>query len=157
VRTSLWWGCRRAHGQPSSCSKTRTNAAEPIAKRGVVVVARVADSPICFPHDAPKLTRGAPPTRGSFLLFSLRSGAYPTAARFELELGLVLHELATAKHGALSVPGGTVVRRARAGGTRVTLCWRERGGPNSWPPRAGGIWHETNRATLGSGDGRATV
>jgi PAS domain S-box-containing protein len=56
----------------------------------------------------------------------------PSAA---LTLGLVLHELATnaAKHGALADAAGAVEIRSRvrraAGGRRLALVWRERGGP----------------------------
>jgi two-component system CheB/CheR fusion protein len=56
----------------------------------------------------------------------------PSAA---LTLGLVLHELATnaAKHGALAGAAGAVEIRSRvrraAGGRRLALVWRERGGP----------------------------
>jgi two-component system, chemotaxis family, CheB/CheR fusion protein len=61
-------------------------------------------------------------------------------------LGLVLHELATnaAKHGARSVPGGSVElpwsAEPAAGGMRVTLSWRERGGPPiAGPPEQEGF------------------
>jgi PAS domain S-box-containing protein len=56
----------------------------------------------------------------------------PSAA---LALGLTLHELATnaAKHGALASPAGSIEIGAQVGagsdGRRLTLTWRERGGP----------------------------
>lgn len=62
----------------------------------------------------------------------------PAAA---VALALCLHELATnaAKHGALSAPGGQVrvtwQVEQTGGRTRLTLDWRETGGP---PPRATG-------------------
>lgn len=62
-------------------------------------------------------------------------------------LGLALHELATnaAKHGALSVPEGSVEvswRLSRGGGARpasVEIAWRERGGPTVKPPQRQGF------------------
>ncbi len=56
-------------------------------------------------------------------------------------LGLAFHELTTnaARHGALSVPGGTVsVRWELADGT-VRLEWREAGGPEVAPPARSGF------------------
>jgi PAS domain S-box-containing protein len=52
----------------------------------------------------------------------------PAAAQ---DLVLVLHELATnaAKHGALSVPGGTVVLEGQVADGELRLVWRETGGP----------------------------
>jgi PAS domain S-box-containing protein len=65
----------------------------------------------------------------------------PSAA---LALGLTLHELATnaAKHGALASPAGSIEIGAQIGrgsrGRRLTLTWRERGGPPiGTPPRRG--------------------
>ena len=65
----------------------------------------------------------------------------PTAA---LALGLTLHELATnaARHGALASPSGSIEIGAQlgtgSGGRRLTLTWRERGGPPiGAPPRRG--------------------
>jgi PAS domain S-box-containing protein len=65
----------------------------------------------------------------------------PSAA---LALGLTLHELATnaAKHGALASPAGSIEIGAQVGtgsrGGRLTLTWRERGGPPiGAPPRRG--------------------
>ena len=61
-----------------------------------------------------------------------------------LALGLTLHELATnaAKHGALASPSGNIEIGAQVGtgsqGRRLTLTWRERGGPPiAAPPRRG--------------------
>ncbi len=61
-----------------------------------------------------------------------------------LALGLTLHELATnaAKHGALASPSGSIEIGAQVGagsrGRRLTLTWRERGGPPiGAPPRRG--------------------
>jgi PAS domain S-box-containing protein len=57
-------------------------------------------------------------------------------------LGLVTHELATnaTKHGALSVPAGTVsITWSRAGGQGVRLIWEESGGPAVTPPTRKGF------------------
>jgi len=60
-------------------------------------------------------------------------------------LGMALHELATnaGKHGALSQDGGEVMlrwHRSGAGaGARVTIEWRESGGPPASPPAASGF------------------
>ena len=57
----------------------------------------------------------------------------PAAAQ---DLVLILHELATnaAKHGALSVPGGTVLVHGSRSGGGLLLCWHEAGGPPVGPP-----------------------
>jgi PAS domain S-box-containing protein len=59
-------------------------------------------------------------------------------------VAMLLHELATnaAKHGALSVPGGTVELRWSSGPPEgaLHLTWRERGGPPlAGPPARGGF------------------
>ena len=61
-------------------------------------------------------------------------------------LGLAFHELATnaAKHGALSVPGGSVevawvLKRPRGKAPAVEILWRERGGPAVRPPERRGF------------------
>ena len=71
-------------------------------------------------------------------------------------IGLALHELATnaAKHGALTVPAGTVTiewQRANANGA-TRLCWREQYGPRVKPPTRRGFGHtvlERMAASLG--------
>ena len=57
------------------------------------------------------------------------------------DLVLIVHELATnaAKHGALSVPGGTVTVDGRASDEGLLLCWREAGGPPVVPPAERGF------------------
>ena len=55
-------------------------------------------------------------------------------ARSAVDLGLIVHELATnaAKHGALSAGGTVEASWSLLGGEdqrRIRLCWRERGGP----------------------------
>jgi len=66
----------------------------------------------------------------------------PSAA---LTLGLALHELATnaAKHGALAGASGAIEIRSRvrseAGGRRLSLVWRERGGPPVETPERRGF------------------
>lgn len=60
-----------------------------------------------------------------------------------LHFSLILHELATnaLKHGAISVPGGSVAvswRRTGADRSSLEFVWRERGGPSVVePPRRG--------------------
>ncbi len=66
----------------------------------------------------------------------------PNAA---LALTMMLHEIATnaAKYGALSLPGGTVTAEWSLDGIpdsrRLTLVWRERGGPPVVPPQRRGF------------------
>ena len=63
----------------------------------------------------------------------------PAAAQ---SLGMALHELAAnaARHGALSVPGGSVTLEARREGADLVLAWREAGGPPvAGPPAARGF------------------
>ena len=65
-------------------------------------------------------------------------------AKQGLTLGLMLHELATnaAKHGALSVPDGSVRigwRAERDEVPRLRLSWEERGGPPVEPPQRRGF------------------
>nr|WP_245197629.1 HWE histidine kinase domain-containing protein [Jiella mangrovi] len=61
----------------------------------------------------------------------------PTAAQ---TIGLALHELATnaAKYGALSVPEGKV-QITWSTDDKLTLCWRESGGPTVTKPRRSGF------------------
>ncbi|HTK80284.1 MAG TPA: HWE histidine kinase domain-containing protein [Rhizomicrobium sp.] len=61
-------------------------------------------------------------------------------------LGLAIHEMATnaLKYGALSVPGGTVsvrwsVAPCGEGSERVTIEWKEHGGPRPVPPNREGF------------------
>ena len=67
------------------------------------------------------------------------------AADMVATLTLALHELATnaAKHGALSVPDGTVSLRWRLlpgpGERRVEIAWKEEGGPPVAPPAEEGF------------------
>jgi two-component sensor histidine kinase len=58
-----------------------------------------------------------------------------------LAFGLVTHELATnaAKYGALSTPGGCVSVDWRVDDRRLSLTWRERGGPRVAPPERRGF------------------
>jgi NO-binding membrane sensor protein with MHYT domain/two-component sensor histidine kinase len=62
-------------------------------------------------------------------------------ARQALALGMVFHELATnaAKYGALSTPDGCVAVAWSAGGGRLEIRWRERGGPPVRPPARRGF------------------
>jgi two-component sensor histidine kinase len=72
-------------------------------------------------------------------------------------IGLALHELATnaAKHGALTVPAGTVAiewQPAKANGA-TRLAWREQNGPRVKPPTRRGFGHtvlERMATSLGS-------
>jgi two-component sensor histidine kinase len=66
--------------------------------------------------------------------------AYLDANR-SMMLTLALHELATnaAKYGALSQASGTVSITWDLGGQRVSLCWRETGGPLVAPPSRKGF------------------
>jgi two-component sensor histidine kinase len=68
------------------------------------------------------------------------------SANLAVTLTLAFHELATnaAKHGALSVPAGSVrvswvIRPAAKGGREVELGWRERGGPPVCRPERKGF------------------
>jgi len=67
------------------------------------------------------------------------------APRAAQTLGLALHELATnaAKYGALSTPTGRVEVTWRLGangsGRKLSLSWRERGGPPAAPPERRGF------------------
>jgi two-component sensor histidine kinase len=56
-------------------------------------------------------------------------------------LSLVLHELATnaAKYGALSSETGWVDLSWKLAGDRLSLSWRESGGPPAAPPRRRGF------------------
>ena len=62
-----------------------------------------------------------------------------------LALGLAFHELATnaAKYGALSKEGGHIEvswnLAAEGAERRLTLCWRESGGPPVHPPQRKGF------------------
>ena len=61
--------------------------------------------------------------------------------RAAMSLSLALHELATnaAKHGALSVPDGTVALRWRRTPAGLMLQWSEHGGPPAAPPTRRGF------------------
>jgi two-component sensor histidine kinase len=63
------------------------------------------------------------------------------APRQALTLSLALHELATnaSKHGALSVPGGSVEVRWSSSDEALHLNWRESGGPAVVPPERRGF------------------
>ncbi len=63
------------------------------------------------------------------------------APRHALTLSLALHELATnaSKHGALSVPDGSVEVRWQSDGTHLQLTWLEQGGPLVTPPTRRGF------------------
>ena len=60
-------------------------------------------------------------------------------------IGMALHELATnaAKHGALSVPGGSIELgwrvRTKGGASELAMTWRERGGPPVTAPAERGF------------------
>ena len=82
---------------------------------------------------APARVTGAAVPRATV---SLDGPPVPLAAAAVQPLAMVLHELATnaAKHGALSLPGGAVAVRWRAGGGAedggmLRLRWTETGGP----------------------------
>jgi two-component sensor histidine kinase len=86
------------------------------------------------PYTAAPRRRGAPPVPGP--LVSLDGPPVALAAAAAQPLAMLLHELATnaAKHGALSVPGGAVEVRWRAGRRTgedgsLRLRWTETGGP----------------------------
>jgi two-component sensor histidine kinase len=70
---------------------------------------------------------------------------------------LVVHELATnsAKHGALTAPGGTVAVRwsllAQASPAAINFSWQERGGPPALEPTHSGFGSLLLRNALASG------
>lgn len=83
-------------------------------------------------------------------------------ANLVVTLTLAFHELATnaAKHGALSVPGGTVnaswtIGPAGNGMRRVEIIWREQGGPSVRPPERRGFGSHLLQKTLGAQPGIA--
>jgi PAS domain S-box-containing protein len=83
-------------------------------------------------------------------------------AQATVQLGLVLHELATnaRKYGALSVPGGrlTLSWEVRSAGARVlALRWNESGGPRVTAPSAHGFGTTLIEQTLQSRGGEATI
>jgi two-component sensor histidine kinase len=67
-------------------------------------------------------------------------------------LGLALHELATnaAKHGALSVPQGSIALVWRIDGDTFELSWKERGGPPVEQPTRTGFGHAVVAEMTGS-------
>lgn len=73
----------------------------------------------------------------------LQGGSLPLDPKLAQSLALVLHELATnaVKHGALSVPGGSVCIdwAPVENGKEYRLGWRERGGPPVSPPKKRGF------------------
>ncbi|MBU2956564.1 response regulator [Paracoccus sp. 1_MG-2023] len=73
-----------------------------------------------------------------------------------LRLALTLHELGTnaAKYGALSVPDGQVYLNWQLDGPRLTLIWREEGGPPVHAPSGSGFG-TTLITAVGGGDPRA--
>ena len=78
--------------------------------------------------------------------FDVEGPAMRVPAATAQALAMGLHELATnaAKHGALSVPSGRVrlswtCEEEGAEGRRLTLEWRERGGPRVAPPERRGF------------------
>ena len=79
-----------------------------------------------------------------------------------LSMGLIAHELTTnaAKHGALKQPGGTIHVRwtqPNADG-KVTLEWRESGGPTVSPPKHKGFGSRLIRSSIeGALAGTATI
>lgn len=84
----------------------------------------------------------------------------PKAAQ---SVALVLHELATnaTKHGALSVPQGTVdlicERTTAGGGDRLRLVWREKGGPRVEEPRKEGFGLTALRAAAHEADAEVEI
>jgi PAS domain S-box-containing protein len=72
----------------------------------------------------------------------------PRAAQ---DLALALHELGTnaVKYGALSVPQGRVTLDWRLEGDRLTVDWRELGGPPVTPPGHRGLGTRVIRQTAG--------
>jgi two-component sensor histidine kinase len=79
-----------------------------------------------------------------------------------LALGLIFHELATnaAKYGALAAPGGFVeidwTLEDAPGARRLSLAWRERGGPPVSPPKRRGFGSRLIARSLGP-DGRTEL
>jgi PAS domain S-box-containing protein len=94
------------------------------------------------------------PGRGAAV--SLDGPPVPLAATAVQPLAMVLHELTTnaAKHGALTVPGGAVEVRWRAGGRAsedglLRLRWAETGGPPmAGPPEHRGFGTRVVEATV---------
>ena len=82
------------------------------------------------------------------------------AANLVVPLTLAFHELATnaAKHGALSVPSGSIhvswlIKPASKGGRQIELLWRERGGPPVTRPERQGFGSHLLRNGLGHSGG----
>ena len=73
--------------------------------------------------------------------FRLKGPDVVMSAEVATQLGLVLHELATnaAKYGSLSVPDGHVDIVWTATRTKLSLMWRERGGPAAEKPHFSGF------------------
>jgi two-component sensor histidine kinase len=74
--------------------------------------------------------------------FTLAGDDVTLPASYATSLGMVLHELCTnaVKYGSLSVPSGKVeIAWTIAGGTSVSLTWRERGGPPVAAPKNRGF------------------
>ena len=81
----------------------------------------------------------------------------PVAAQ---NIGIALHELATnaVKHGALSVPEGSIALAWQYDQSRLLIQWREKGGPPVTPPsRKGFGWVVLERLTPTALDGQATL
>ncbi|HEX7758951.1 MAG TPA: HWE histidine kinase domain-containing protein [Caulobacteraceae bacterium] len=76
-----------------------------------------------------------------------------------MTLAIIFNELATnaAKHGAHSVPGGTVTLSWAILGDRVDIRWVERGGPVVTPPKRQGFGSRILRAGVGGRDGAARL
>ena len=76
-----------------------------------------------------------------------------------IPLGLAVHELATnaAKYGALSVPSGKLevswAVSAQENGQKLSLRWREHGGPPVQPPRRRGFGTTLLQRSLGRMEG----
>ena len=90
------------------------------------------------PYAAPDRDGAAAAAQGASV--SLDGPPVPLAAAAVQPLAMLLHELATnaAKHGALSVPGGVVEVRWRAGrSTGEDGMWRLRWAETGGPPIAG--------------------
>ena len=81
-----------------------------------------------------------------------RVGDLPLPPDTAQDLVLIVHELATnaAKHGALSVPGGTVTVDGRASEEGLLLCWREAGGPPVCQAGRARLRHHAARAGGGA-------